>query len=96
MGKIYQNQTKLKINIDCNSSLANVVSAIISHIKPNKKTGFFPAEIDLANQSVFYLVNSVDDIDVAGDWVFWANLTFDDGKKLPSESKIITIYKEGS
>lgn len=95
-GAVFKNQTRLTIEIIVGEMINGVASAQIAYIKSTGATGSFTATIDEENQKVYYLIQSELDVDVSGDWRFWAKLTYNDGKKIASSAVVVPIYEEGS
>lgn len=96
MSKISVGQTKLTIKLNINEDLTDVTTAVIKYKNPNGEEGQFSAVKDISNSLIYYVVDSADDIDIYGDWIFWAHLIYTDGKVIAGESKTVKIYKEGT
>jgi hypothetical protein len=95
MGKVYKNQTELEIQLTTNQDITGG-SAEIRYKKPDATTGHFDAEIDdYTNGVIVYTITSEDDIDQAGEWYFWAHVTFTGGGEANGEPVKITVYNEG-
>ena|SRR5215469_14877421 len=95
MGRIFVNQTALRIMLKTFTDLEGIISAVIKYRKPNGKTGEFNAAVsDPANGVIFHEVIE-GEIDVSGWWVFWAFVTFADGRTAAGETAKVYIWKEG-
>ena len=92
MGKIYKNQTALRIILDTGITLANVQNALIKYRKPDKSTGQFPGQTD--QKTIYYDIQSVTDLDQDGPWIFWAHVTFNNGTVVPGEPATEKVYIE--
>lgn len=95
-GKIYVGQTMLTIKIFLDSDLTDVATALIKYIKPNKTQGQFTAVIENADSGIIkYIVMNPSDLDISGNWKFWAHLTFSDTRVIASTPTTLEILKEG-
>ena len=94
MGNIYKNQSKLRIVLKT-GDLTGVQTARIQYTKPNGATGFFPGTLDAANEQIYYDVQNTDELDIAGTWKFWANLTFNDGRVAYGDPDSYQIFEQG-
>lgn len=97
MGKVYVGQTSLIIRANCNEDISDWSNLLIKYRKPDKTTyGSFPASIYNATTGVIqYAVQNETDLDQAGIWIFWAYVTFSNGKSVPGEHHIERIHEEG-
>ena len=95
MGKIFVKQTALRITLETFTDLEGVISAVIKYRKPNGKIGEFSAAVsDTAKGFIFHECIE-GDIDVSGWWVFWAFITFSDGRTAAGEAAKVYIWQEG-
>jgi hypothetical protein len=96
MGKIFVKQSALRLTLKTFTDLEGAVSAFIRYRKPNGKTGEFAAAIgDIAKGVIFYECTG-GEIDVSGWWVFWAFVTFADGRSAAGETAKVFVWYEGS
>lgn len=96
MGKIYVNQTALIIRARCLEPIIGYSTLLIKYIKPDKTTGSFPAILfDLDTGTIQYKIQTSEDIDQTGKWVFWAHITFSDGTYVAGEPFTKRVYPEG-
>jgi hypothetical protein len=91
--KIYVGQTKLTITLNMGSTLTGVDSAVIKYLKPNKLQGELEATI--SGQSVIHVVDT-NFLTVAGDWKFWAEITWLDSTVASSEAVLVKVYNPGT
>ncbi len=95
MGKVYVNQTKLKIELLVSADITNT-TCTIKFIKPDKTEGYFDATIDDATTGLIsYTISDATDIDQAGRWTFWAYVIYADLKVIAGESSLVEIYEQG-
>lgn len=95
MGKIYVGQTALKIEALTYTDLTDATAQVIKYKKPDATLGSFIATITDAKAGIIeYDVTSADDLDQAGEWTFWAYITFG-GDVVPGEPEILEIFNEG-
>ncbi len=95
--KVYKNQTAFRLILNtklAESDFSTVASAIIKYIKPDLTTGSFIAVLGDC-PFIYYQITSSDDLNIAGEWVFWPYLTFNDTTEAPGESDTLYIYEEG-
>lgn len=95
MGKIYVGQTALKIELETETDLTGATAQLIKYKKPDGSTGSFIASIvDTKGGIIEYDVGDTADLNQAGEWTFWAHLTFGTGV-VPGEPITIEIFNEG-
>ena len=97
MKRIYKGKTKLRILINTKCNLSGFVSASICFKKPDGIVGSFKAIVKDAEKGlVVYDVASASDIDVAGWWVFWPEIMFDDGHDCCGRAVRVFVSECGS
>lgn len=95
MGKIYVGQTALTFQATTGEDITDATCAI-KYKKPNGTTGSWDAEIVTALTGVIkYEISEASDLDMAGDWIVWAYITFVDGTVVAGEPATISVYSEG-
>ena len=95
MGRIFVRQSALRITLKTFTDMEGIISAVIKYRKPNGKTGEFAAAVsDIANGFIFHECIE-GDIDVSGWWVFWAFITFADGRTAAGETAKVYVWDEG-
>ena len=95
MGKIFNGQTALRITLKTFCDLEGIEGACIRFRKPDGKSGEFPAAVgDMAKGVIFHECIE-ENIDASGWWVFWAFITFADGRTAAGETAKVYIWKEG-
>ena len=96
MGKIFKGQSALRITLRTFIDLEGIINAIIKYRKPDGNAGEFTAAIsDTANGIIFHECIE-GELDVSGWWVFWAFVTFSDGRTAAGETAKVYIWAEGS
>ncbi len=92
MGKVYKGQTALTITATVGQDVTSA-TCLIKYKKPDETLGSFAATIITAVTGVIrYTITSASDIDQAGNWVFWTQVTFSDGTIANGEEYVVTIY----
>jgi hypothetical protein len=92
--KIFAGQSALRIVVKTYCELSEVLRVAIRYKKPGGKTGEFGAGVrDVEKGEIIYECIE-GDIDVSGWWVFWAFVTFADGRTAAGEGNKIFIWKE--
>ena len=96
MKRIYKSKTKLRILIDTKCDLSGFQTVSIMAKKPDDTTVNFPAVVkDVEKGIIFYDVQTVDEIDVAGWWTFWPEVIFDDDRTASGRAVKVFVYEEG-
>ena len=96
MSKIYKNQNALRIELTTGVDLTSAQITRIKYKKPSGAEGYWNAVVsDAANGVMYYDVVLTTEIDEAGEWVFWAYVTFSDGKSAPGEIIKHSFFEEG-
>ena len=96
MGKIFKNQSALRIMIKTFCNLDGILSAYIRFQKPDGKRGEFSAGVHNIEEGVILHECIEGEIDVSGWWAFWAYVIFEDGRIAAGEAAKVFIWKEGS
>ena len=95
MGKIYQQQSALRITLKTYCDLEGIISAVIKYRKPDGLTGEMTAVVgDTAKGVIFHEVIE-GEIDVSGWWSFWAFVTFGDGRTAAGEAEKVFVWEQG-
>jgi len=96
MGRIFVKQSALRITLKVFCSLEGIISAVIKYEKPNGIIGEFSAAVgDVVKGIIFHEVLE-SELDVSGWWVFWAFITFSDGRTAAGEAAKVYIWHEGA
>jgi hypothetical protein len=96
MNKIYKLQSALRIIVKTFTDLAGIISAVIKYKKPDGSAGEFAAGVGDTARGIIFHECIEGDIDMAGWWVFWAFITFADGRTAAGEAAKVYIWQEGS
>jgi hypothetical protein len=96
MGKIFVKQSALRITLKTFCDLEGVLAAVIRFCKPNGKKGEFTAAVGDPVKGVIFHECIEGEIDVSGWWVFWAFVTFADGRTAAGEAAKVFVWFEGS
>jgi hypothetical protein len=95
MGKVFKGQSALRLTVKTFTDLEGIISAVIKYRKPDGATGEFAAGIgDEANGIIFHECIE-HELDMAGWWVFWAFVTFANGRTAAGEAAKVFIWQEG-
>ena len=95
MGKIFKGQSALRIKLKTFIDLDDIVSAVIKYRKPNGSMGEFPAAVSDASKGIIFHECIEGEIDVSGWWVFWAFVTFADGRTAAGQAVKVYVWQEG-
>lgn len=97
MGKIYKNQTKLRIQRTVNQDITAASVTSIKYVKPSGATGTLTASILTAATGVIYFdIVSSTTLDEAGMWTTWAYVTFSDTRSAAGEPVMMKVWEEGT
>jgi hypothetical protein len=94
--RIFKGQSALRIVLKTFCNLEGILSAVIRYCKPNGKTGEFAAAVRDTENGVILHECIEGELDVSGWWVFWAFVTFEDGRTAAGEASKVYIWKPGS
>ena len=96
MKRIYKNKTKLRILIDTKCDLSGFQTVTIEALKPDDTAVSFPAVVkDVEKGVIFYDVESENDIDQSGWWIFWPEIVFDDDRTACGRAVRVFVYESG-
>lgn len=95
MGKIFKGQSALRITVKTFCNLEGVIVAVIKYRKPDGSCGEMPAAVGEEAKGVIFHEVIEGELDVSGWWVFWAYVTFADGRTAAGEAAKVFIWKEG-
>jgi hypothetical protein len=95
MGRIFKGQSALRIVVKTFTDLEGIISAVIKYRKPDGITGEFAAGVRDAGKGIISHECIEGELGMAGWWVFWAFITFADGRTAPGEAAKVFIWHEG-
>jgi len=95
VGRIFSGQSALRITLNTFCDLEGIENALIKYRKPNGKGGELAAAVGDAGKGVIFHECIEGEIDVSGWWVFWAFITFTDGRAAAGETAKVFIWQEG-
>ncbi|MDR0496187.1 MAG: hypothetical protein LBH42_01080 [Treponema sp.] len=95
MGRIFIKQSALRIILKTFTDLEGIISAVIKYRKPNGKTGELNAAVSNSTEGVIFHEVIEGEIDISGWWVFWAFITFADGRTAAGEAAKVYVWREG-
>jgi hypothetical protein len=96
MSRIFKGQSSLRITVKTFIDLEGIISAVIKCHKPDGSAGEFAAGVGDTAKGVIFHECIEGEIDLAGWWVFWAFITFGDGRTAAGEAAKVFIWQEGS
>lgn len=97
MGKIYVGQTDLTIKLTTGKNLTGITNVKVIFRNPNGVEGEFAATVVEAVTGVIqYVVTSANDLNVTGDWLFWAKVVNAQGLVSIGESVTYRINTIGA
>ena len=95
MGKIYLNQSSLRIQLTTNVDITGATARLIKYKKPSGTTGSWTAQPGDVGAGVIYYDLTGTELDEAGTWKIWAYVTFADARVAPGEPVIMIVLNEG-
>ena len=95
MNRVYKGQSALRITLKTFTDLEGIIAAVIKYRKPDGVTGEFAAGVSDAVKGLIFHECIEGEIDRAGWWVFWAFITFADGRTAAGEAAKVFIWHEG-
>jgi hypothetical protein len=96
MSKIFKGQSALRITVKTFIDLEGILAAVIRFRKPDGVLGEFAAGVGDVAQGVIFHEVLEGDLDCAGWWVFWAFVTFADGRTAAGEAAKVYVWDEGA
>ncbi|MFP3041732.1 hypothetical protein LQZ19_07905 [Treponema primitia] len=96
MNRIYKGQSALRITVKTFTDLEGVESAVIRYRKPDGSVGSFAAGVGDVARGVLFHECIEGELDKAGWWMFWAFITFADGRTAAGEAARVFVWKEGA
>jgi hypothetical protein len=95
MGRIFKGQSALRITLKTFIDLEGIISAVIKYRKPDGVCGDFAAGVANTAKGIIFHECIEGEIDMAGWWVFWAFITFNDGRTAAGEAAKVFVWEEG-
>jgi hypothetical protein len=96
MSRIYAGQSALRIILRTFIDLEGIISAVIKYRKPDGVSGSFSAGVADIERGLIFHECIEGEIDIPGWWVFWAFITFADGRTAAGEAAKVFIWQEGN
>jgi hypothetical protein len=96
MNRIFKGQSALRISLKTFIDLEGILAAVIRYCKPDGSLGEFAAGVADPVKGVIFHECIEGDLNVAGWWVFWAFITFADGRTASGEAAKVYVYNEGA
>ena len=95
MGKIYVDQTALKIDLNTGIDLTTGVQTLyIKYKKPGSDTVLEWVGTEENGTHIIKILNG-GEIDEPENWTFWSYVIFTDGSEAPGEPETVTVHIEG-
>jgi hypothetical protein len=95
MGKVYLNQSSLRIHLTTNVDITGASVTQIKYKKPSDTTGNWTATVDDATVGSMYYDLTGTELDEVGTWILWAYVTFSDARSAPGEPVNMIVHTEG-
>ena len=95
MGRIFKEQSALRITLKTFTDLDGIENAVIKYRKPNGVYGKFSAGVTDSSEGIIFHECIEGEIDVSGWWVFWAFVTFTDGRTAAGQAAKVFVWNEG-
>jgi hypothetical protein len=96
MSRIFKGQSALRITVKTFTDLEGIISAIIKYRKPDGATGELSGGGGDTTKGVICHECIAGEIDMAGWWVFWAFISFADGRTAAGEAARVFVWTAGS
>lgn len=95
MGKIYVNQTALKITFLLNNDISGYSAVNINVSQPDFSTATWTATVEDAETGEVYFDNfTTTTLSINGDYYLQPEVEFTNGNKILGETYILTVYKK--
>jgi hypothetical protein len=86
----------LRITVRTFTDLEDLQAAVIRYRKPDGSSGEFAAGVTDSAKGVIFHECIEGEIDLGGWWVFWAFVTFADGRTAAGEAAKVFVWMEGA
>jgi hypothetical protein len=94
MEKIYKNQGKFDLYLDTEVDATGSLNMSIDYETPTGNLGSFPAILSDTNTTLCH--HFIDgELNEAGTWKFWSNVTYSDDRSATGQPVRIKIYEVG-
>lgn len=96
MGRIHAGQSALRVTAKTFVDLTGILSASIKYRKPDGNAGTYAAGVvDIVGGTIAHeLIEG--ELDQVGWWIFWASITFADGRTAAGEAVRVFVWEEGA
>jgi hypothetical protein len=96
MKRIYKEQTSLRITVKTGVLISESDVPEIKYKKPDGVLGSFSASIkDSETGTIYYDIQAATEIDISGWWMFWAFVTFSDGRYAMGKAVKVFVSEQG-
>ncbi len=95
MGKVYLNQSSLRIHLTTGVDITGAVTKKIKYVKPDGTAGEWTAQIDDPTAGSIYYDLSGTELDQTDTWTLWAWIEFSDNRTAPGEPVKMIVHTEG-
>ena len=92
---IYIGQEALEFRLDTKIDITSASSYKLGYKKPDGTKGEIDAELSSGNIMKYTFPDGSTLLDQAGTWLFWAIITFSDGRRAPGDAYPIIVKTEG-
>jgi hypothetical protein len=96
VGRVHAGQSALRITAKTFVDLTGVLSTVIKFRKPDGTAGFFAAGVVDPGTGIIAHELIEGELDQAGWWIFWASITFADGRTAAGEAVRVFVWEEGA
>ena len=95
MNRIFAMQSALRITVKTFCNLEDIKNSVIKFRKPDGEEGELSAAVADAEKGEIIHEFIEGELDIAGWWVFWAFITFGDGRTAAGEAAKVYVWREG-
>lgn len=96
MSRIFKNQDKLRIRLTVGQDITGATLKQIRAVAPSGALKQWTATVETAATGIIYYNFAAADLDETGDWVFYAFITFSDGRSAAGEDVYRRVYEKPS
>jgi hypothetical protein len=96
MGRVHAGQSALRITVKTFVDLAEILTVSIRYRKPDGSVGTFAAGVVDPTAGVIAHELIEGELDQPGWWIFWASITFADGRTAAGEAVRVFVWEEGT
>ena len=96
MAIVFTKQTFLRIRVTTGIDISTAQTKVIKYQKPDGSVGTLTAQTEDSSAGIIYadLAADKDILDIPGNWLFWASISFSDGRNARGQSFEVKVLSD--